>query len=162
MRISLIVAVAENGVIGANNHLPWKLPADLKHFKQLTLRHSMIMGRKTFDSIGTPLPGRTNIVMTHQKETKIDGALVAHSLEKALLLAGDAEEIFVIGGAALFAQALPFAGRIYLTRIHHDFEGDTTWQELDSAHWHETSRQDFSPDAQNPYPYSFLILEKND
>lgn len=157
MRISLIVAASRNGVIGANNKLPWHLPADLKRFKQLTLGHPILMGRKTFESIGKPLPGRTNIVITHQKDFACCGAVTAPSLEKALEMTAEEPEVFVIGGARTFEQALPLVDRIYLTRINQDFEGDTFLFDIDPKIWKETSREDFPAD---PLPHTFLIYEK--
>ena len=156
MSISILVAVSDNGVIGAGNRLPWHLPADLKRFKALTMGHPIIMGRKTFESIGKPLPGRTNIVVTRQAEFQACGALVAHSIEDALLICENTTEVFVIGGAEIYRQALPHADKIYLTRIHHAFEGNALLFDIDSAKWKETSRQDSSADTANPYPYSFL------
>ncbi len=161
MTVSLIVAISQNGVIGANNKLPWSLPADLKRFKELTMGHPILMGRKTFESIGKPLPGRTNIVITRQKEFACCGAVTAPSLEKALEMCADASEVFVIGGAEIFRQALPPAGKIYLTLIHQDFDGDARFT-FDKNAWSEISRQDVPPDAANPYPYSFLTLEKTE
>ena len=166
MKISLICAVSRNGVIGKENRLPWRLLADLRRFKSLTMGHPVLMGRKTFESIGKPLPGRTNVVITRQKDFKAPDCLVAHSLEEALRLAQDREriseqkEIFVIGGATLYKEALPKADKIYLTFIDHDFEGDTFLFEWDRKLWKETSRQDFPPDEETGYPYSFLIYEK--
>ena len=160
MTISLIVAVSRNGVIGNKNKLPWHLPADLKRFKQLTMGHPILMGRKTFESIGKPLPGRTNIVITHQPGFQACGALVAHSLEEALRLCEKEEQVFVIGGAEIFRQAIPLADRIYFTEIHQDFEGDTRMFDLDKSIWKETSRQEFPADTENRYPYSFTLLEK--
>ena len=157
--ISLIVAASRNGVIGANNRLPWHLPADLKRFKQLTMGHPILMGRKTFESIGTPLPGRTNLVITRQKDFQCCGATVVHSLEEGFRIC-DREterEIFVIGGAEIFRQALPFADRIYLTRIEKDFEGDVRLFEIDPAIWKETSREEFLSD---PLPYTFLTYDR--
>ena len=161
MRISLICAASQNGVIGIENRLPWKLPADLKRFKALTMNHPVIMGRKTFESIGKPLPGRTNIVVSKQKGFQTCGALVAGSLEEALRLCENAEEAFVIGGASLYQQALPMVDKIYLTRIHQDFEGDSYFPELDKSAWRETSHEDFQPEKENKYPYSFLTFEKS-
>lgn len=155
--ISLLVAASQNGIIGANNKLPWHLPADLKRFKQLTLGHPIIMGRKTFDSIGKPLPGRTNIVITRQKGTLCCGTTVANSLEEAMLLCENEKETFIIGGAEIFKQALPFTDRIYLTTIHKDFEGDTRLFDIDPAAWKETSREDAFSD---PLPHSFITLER--
>jgi len=157
MTISLIVAVSRNGVIGANNKLPWHLPADLKRFKQLTMGHPILMGRKTFESIGKPLSGRTNIVITRQKEFQCCGTTVVHSVEEALLDHENEKEAFVIGGAEIFRQALPFADRIYLTRIEKDFEGDTKLFEIDPAVWKETSREEFLND---PLPHTFLTYER--
>ena len=119
--ISILCAASQNGVIGANNRLPWRLPADLKRFKALTLGHPVIMGRKTFESIARALPGRTNIVVTHRAGWHPPECLMAHSFEEALALCKEDPEVFVIGGANLYEQALPCATRIYLTRIHHDF-----------------------------------------
>ena len=155
--ISLIVAAARNGVIGNKAKLPWHLPADLKRFKQLTMGHPILMGRKTFESIGKPLPGRTNIVITRQRGFQCCGTTAAHSVEEALLICEDDPEVFVIGGAEIFRQALPLADRIYLTRIHKDFEGDTRLFEIDPAVWKETSREDFATDS---LPHTFLTYER--
>lgn len=157
MVISIIVAASQNGVIGNKGKLPWRLPADLKRFKQITLGHPILMGRKTFDSLGKPLPGRTNIIITRHKNLKILGALTAPSLEDAIRLCRNDEELFVIGGAEIFKQALPLADRIYLTRIHQDFEGDTLLFDLDPIVWKETSREDFTTD---PLSHSFIIYER--
>lgn len=158
--VSLICAAARNGVIGNKGKLPWRLPADLKHFKRLTMGHPIVMGRKTFESIGKLLPGRTNIIISRQKDLKVFGSLVVHSLQEALRMGEERQELFAIGGAEIFKQALPFAVRIYLTLIHRDFEGDIRMFDIDQAVWQETSREDFQPDADNPYPYSFLIYER--
>lgn len=155
--ISLIVAASRNGVIGANNKLPWHLPADLKRFKQLTLNHPILMGRKTFESIGKPLPGRTNIVITRQKGFQCCGTTVVHSLEEALLICENERESFVIGGAEIFKHALPFADRIYLTRIEKDFEGDIKLLEIDPEVWKEVSREEFLND---PLPHSFITYSR--
>ena len=155
--LSLIVAASRNGVIGAGNKLPWHLPADLKRFKQLTMGHPILMGRKTFESIGKPLPGRTNIVITRQEGFQACGATVAHSLEEALQICEGQEEVFVIGGAEIYKQALPLADRIYLTRVDADFEGDTFLPALDPARWKETAREEFPA---GPLPHSFLTLAR--
>ena len=157
MIVSLIVAASQNGVIGKNNRLPWKLPADLKRFKHLTMGHPIIMGRKTFEAIGKSLPGRTNIVVTHQAGFQACGALAAHSLEEALRLCENSQEVFVIGGASIFEQALPLADRIYLTRIHQDFDGDTRLFHLDQTVWKVTSREDCPADS---LPHSFIMYER--
>ncbi len=160
MRVSLIVAVARNGVIGNKNRLPWKLPADLKRFKTLTMGHPVIMGRKTYESIGKALPGRTNIVVTRQAGYRAEGCLVADSLEHGLALARSDEEVFVIGGAEIFQQAIPRADRIYLTQINQEFEGDTRLPALDRAIWHEAAREDHPSGPGTPLAYSFLTLER--
>ena len=155
--ISLIVAASRNGVIGKDNKLPWHIPDDLKRFKTLTMGHPVLMGRKTFESIGKPLPGRTNIVVTHQKDFACCGALTAPSLEEALRITEKETEVFVIGGAQIFEQALPLADQIYLTRINRDFEGDTFLFPIDPAAWKETSREDHLTE---PLPHTFLTYEK--
>ncbi|MBI3318945.1 MAG: dihydrofolate reductase [Candidatus Omnitrophica bacterium] len=159
MTVSLIVAVSRNGVIGNEGKLPWRLPADLKRFKQLTMGHPIIMGRKTFESIGKPLPGRTNIVITRQKNLQACGALVAHSLEEALRLCEKEQEAFVIGGASIYPEALGQADRIYLTEVHADFEGDARFQ-LDRAGWKEASREDHFDETSGCF-YSFIELHKH-
>ena len=160
MILSLIVAASRNGVIGASGKLPWHLPADLRRFKQLTMGHPVVMGRRTFESIGKPLPGRANIVITRQKDYQACGAAVAHSLEEALRMCENEKEAFVIGGASIYREALPRADRIYLTRIDQDFEGDTYLPQIDQTVWKEISREDSEPDQKNPFPYSLVTLEK--
>jgi dihydrofolate reductase len=160
MKISLICAASQNGIIGRDNRLPWRLPADLAHFKRLTIGHYILMGRKTYQSIGKPLPNRTNIVITRQAGFQAEGCLVAHTLEDALDLCPSDEEIFVIGGAEIYHQVQPVADKIYLTRIWQDFEGDTLLFEINLRGWQETSRDDFAPDEKNKYPYSFITYEK--
>lgn len=160
MKVSLICAVSQNGVIGSGNKLPWRLPADLKRFKRITMSHSVIMGRKTYESIGKPLPGRTNIVITRDRALKISGCLIAHSLKEALDLVRGEEEIFVIGGASLFKESIKRASRIYLTTIHKDFEGDTHLFKINRKDWNEVSREDVKENGENAYPYSFSILER--
>ncbi len=155
--ISLIVAVSKNGIIGNKGRLPWHLPADLKRFKQLTMGHPILMGRKTFESVGKPLPGRTNIVITRQPDFQACGATMVHSLKEALLLCENEKEVFVIGGAEIYRQALPFADRIYLTRINQDFKGDTVLFEIDPAVWKETFREEFPAD---PLPHTFITLNR--
>ena len=160
MKIILVAAVAENGVIGVGNRLPWHLPADLKHFKAITLGKPIVMGRRTYESIGRPLPGRRNIVVSRQPELEIAGCEVAGSLEEAIAVASGSEELMVIGGAQLFADALPIATRIELTRVHAPFEGDTYLPEIDSAEWREVEIEEHAPDEKNPYAYSFVALER--
>jgi dihydrofolate reductase len=160
MRLSLIAAVGKNGVIGAGGKLPWKLPADLVHFKQVTMGHPIIMGRKTFESIGRALPGRVNIVVTRQRDYAAPGCVIAASLDEAFERAKEADEVFIIGGAELFRAALPRAEKLYLTRIDRDFEGDTFFPKLDPALWREVSRREGAVDEQNPYPHTFIELER--
>lgn len=160
MEISLVVAMDENRVIGADNGLPWRLPADLRHFKQVTMGHPIVMGRRTWESIGRPLPGRTNIVVTRRTDVEAQGAVVVDSLESAKAGAGDCGELMIIGGAEIFEQALDGADRIYLTEIHAAFEGDTYFPEISEDEWACVSREDFEKDDKNPYDYSFLVLER--
>lgn len=160
MKNSLVVAMDENRVIGADNGLPWRLPADLRHFKQVTMGHPIVMGRRTWESIGRPLPGRTNIVVTRRADFEAPGAVVVDSLEAAIASAGDTDELMIIGGAEIFEQALNEANRIYLTEIHAAFEGDTYFPETSEDQWACVSREDFDKDDKNPYDYSFLVLER--
>ena len=155
--IFLIYARAENGVIGRDNTLPWRISADLKRFKALTMGKPMIMGRKTFDSFPAPLPGRRHIVLTRDTAWQAEGAEPAHSVEQALALAGDGE-VAVIGGAEIYALFLPFADRIELTEVHAAYEGDTTIPTLDSA-WQETARDDHPATDKTP-AYSFVTLTR--
>ena len=178
--LSIIVATAKNNVIGGQNKLLWHLPADLKHFKDVTTGHPIIMGRKTFESIGRPLPNRQNIVVTRDAEYAPEGVEVAHSLEEAFALTrgvaapaqdsgdpqaasaegfGGPREVFVIGGGELFRQALPLADRIYLTKIDAEFEGDVFFPEL-GPEWREISRQEGTIDENNIYPHAFLMLKR--
>lgn len=159
MIISLVVAVASNQVIGKNNQLPWHLPADLKHFKQITTGHAVFMGRKTYDSIGKPLPNRRNIIISRSVK-EIVGCEVAASLEVALQICKEEDEVFIIGGSEIFRESLPIANRIDLTRIHQDVDGDTFFPEIDLQIWQETQREDFSPDEKNPFSYSFITLNR--
>ena len=155
-RLSLIVAMAKNRVIGINNTLPWHLPADLKHFKALTMGHHIVMGRKTYESIGKPLPGRTSVVVTRNADYSAPGVTVVDSLAAAIKACANDEEIFVIGGAEIFRQAIHIAQRIYLTEIDADIAGDTYFTELDQKEWHEINRTRYDPDERNKYPYHFV------
>lgn len=160
MTISIIAALGRNRVIGKRGALPWYLPADLKHFKALTMGHPILMGRKTFESIGRALPGRTNIILTRDDGYKAQDCLIAHSIEEALQLARDGDEVFVIGGAELYREILPRADRFYLTLIDADFEGDVFFPEFDKNYWIEMSRENHVADNKNPYDYSFVVLQK--
>ena len=158
--ISSIVAVAENNVIGKDNTLIWKLPRDMRHFKETTTGHCIIMGRKTFESNGRPLPNRTNIIITHDKNYKAEGCIVVHSLEDALKEAKNDSEAFIIGGGVIYDLAMPYVDRIYLTKIHHSFDGDTFFPELNMNDWHEVERRDFEPDEKNIYPFTIFTLDR--
>lgn len=161
---SLLVAISENGVIGANNQLPWHLPADLKYFKNLTWGLPVIMGRKTFESIGKPLPGRQNIVVTTNKEWKANGVTVVHTTEQALQQTNEVsvKEIFIIGGAQIFAATLPVANRIYLTRIHHHFDGDIFFDPIKDKpnNWKLARETVGTVDEKNKWPHSFQVWER--
>ena len=161
MIISLIAALDKNRVIGKNNRLPWHLPQDLARFKALTRGHAIVMGRKTYESIGKALPGRVNIVVSTNESFSAPGCIVAGSLQTAIEISKNETEIFVIGGANLFAQALPFADKLYLTVIDHSFEGDAFFPEFDQKTWQEVSRMDFSASSEALWPFSFLLYEKN-
>lgn len=157
--LSLFVAVAENGVIGKQGELlPWKLSADLKRFKQLTMGHPVIMGRKTYETIGRPLPGRLNIVITRSPKYSAEGCTVVQSIEAAVTTARHAEgssEVFIIGGNEIYKATEPQADKLYLTRVHAKPEGDTYFT-YDSSRWQQIERQDFAADSENQYPYSFI------
>ncbi|TNF73284.1 MAG: dihydrofolate reductase [Acidobacteria bacterium] len=162
MRLSIIVAVAESGVIGRGNDLPWYLPADLKRFKQLTMGHHLLMGRKTFEAIGRALPGRTTVVISRGQPTLPDGVELAGSLDEAVKLAAQADddEAFVAGGAQIYHLTLPRADRLYLTRIHAAIEGDTRFPDLPESDWTLVSQEDHTPDEKNEYRYSFLVYDR--
>lgn len=158
-RLSLIVAMARNRVIGIDNALPWHLPEDLKHFRNLTMGHHIIMGRKTYDSIGRPLPGRTTVIVSRDPGYAMAGCLVAHSLDEAVRLSvGDAEAFFV-GGSSLYGQALPLADRLYITEIQADFEGDAHFPEFDPAHWQETARERHT--SGTGLVYDFVVYDRS-
>ena len=154
--ITLVVAVADNGVIGRDNKMPWHLPADLAHFKLLTWGKPIVMGRRTYESIGRPLPGRTNVVVTRGPAWSRPGVVVAHSLEAAFAAAKAAPEVMVIGGAQLYAESLPRATRIEYTRVHGTPEGDTRFAPLDLSRWREVARHEHPADARNAYALSFI------
>ncbi|MFD3450075.1 dihydrofolate reductase [Microbacteriaceae bacterium 4G12] len=159
--ISLMVAMDQNRVIGRNNDLPWRLPADLAYFKRVTMGHPIVMGRKTFESIGRPLPGRENIVVTRNKEYEAAGCKVIHSLKDLLERPKQREEeLFIIGGAEIFKEALPVADRLYITHIDEVFEGDTYFPEIANEQWHIVSKEKGIKDESNPYNYYFTVYEK--
>ena len=158
MMLSAIVAMASNRCIGRDNTLPWRLPADLQRFKRLTLGHTLVMGRKTYESIGRPLPGRTMLVVTRQRDWAPEGVEVAHSLEQALERArGD--EVFIAGGAQLYEQTMDRVRRLYLTRIEREYEGDTFFPDVDLSGWRLTAEESHPATATTP-PFAFLTYER--
>ena len=158
--VSLIVAVADSGVIGRDNALPWHLPDDLRHFKRLTMGKPIVMGRKTFESIGKPLPGRLNVVVTRDTNYQRDGVTVVHSVDAALAAAGGVPEIMVIGGADLFRLFLPRAQRAHLTRVHGDIDGDVRWEPLDESRWHRVAAEHHPADERHSHAMTFEMWEK--
>lgn len=158
-RLSLIAAVASNGVIGSDNTLPWRLPEDLKRFKALTLGHPVVMGRKTYESIGRPLPGRRNIVITRDATYAADGCETANSLETALAACNaTTDEVFVIGGAQIYAEALPLAQRLYLTEIRREFPGDARFPVFDRIGWQEKTRERLS--TPEGLEFDFVVYDR--
>ncbi|MDP6183151.1 MAG: dihydrofolate reductase [Gammaproteobacteria bacterium] len=160
MRINIVVAMSRNAIIGRDGGLPWRLPADLRHFKSVTMGNPIIMGRKTHESIGRELPGRLNIVVSKQADFRAPGCRVAHSLNAALEAAGAAGEVMIVGGAALYAEALARTERIYLTEVHAALDGDTEFPPIDWTEWSETDRQSYTADDKNKHDYSFVVLDR--
>ena len=158
--VSLIVAAAANDVIGVDNRLPWHLPEDLRRFRDITMGKPIVMGRRTHESIGRALPGRRNVVLSRRPGYAAEGCEVVGGLDAALALLREAEEVMVIGGAALYREALPLASRIYLTRLHRPFDGDTRFPSLDNADWRAVEREDFPADGERELGYSYLTLER--
>lgn len=161
MKISIIAAMARNRVIGINNQLPWKLPADMKWFRLHTLGKPIVMGRKTFESFGSkPLPDRHNIVITRDKDYLAEGASVVYSIEEAIAIAGDVPELMIIGGASFYEQMLPRTNRMYLTLVDMEPEGDAWFPDYDASQWKEVERHEHQSDEKNHCAYSFVILER--
>lgn len=161
-KISLVVAMTENKVIGDQNQLLWHLPNDLKHFKALTMGKPIIMGRKTYDSIGKPLPGRQNIILTQDPNLMIPSCDVVHSVEEAFALTQTASEVMIIGGGEIYRLFFPWVNCLYITYVHTQLEGKATFLDFDLHDWQEMSREDFSQDEKHAYPYSFVtLLRKN-
>lgn len=166
MKLALIWAMSNNRTIGRNNALPWHLPEDMKYFKRVTMGKPIIMGRKTWESIGRPLPGRTNIVITRDRNFHADGVKIVHTLDEAIALAekisviDGAEEVVVIGGAEIYALSLPRADRLYMTQVRAEVDGDAHFPEFNLNEWRELAREDHQPSETNLYPYSFIILER--
>lgn len=159
LSISFIVAMDIQQAIGLGNALPWRLPADLAYFKKTTMDHTILMGRKTYESIGKPLPNRTNVILTQNKEFEAEGCIIVHSVEEAIEMAKN-QEVFVIGGAEVFELFMPVVERLYITLIEHEFEADTFFPEFDVEDWVLNSSEDGIKDAKNPYEYSFLVYDK--
>ena len=160
MRRALVVAKSRNGVIGRDNQLPWRLPADLAFFKRVTMGHPVIMGRRTYESIGKPLPGRLNIVVSANRGYEAPGCTVAHSLDEAYRAAGSAHQVSIIGGSALFEAALDEADVIYLTEVDADVDGDVYFPPFDRAAWRETELERHAPDERHAFPFRILKLER--
>jgi dihydrofolate reductase len=160
MDISIIVAMDKNNVIGKDNDLPWRLSADLKHFKAITMGKPIVMGRKTYESISRPLPGRKNIVMTRSSDYVAEGCTVVNSLDEAMREAGDVDEIMIMGGAGLYKQVLENANRLHLTEVHAEVAGDVYFPEIDKADWLEIEREEHSADEKNEFDYSFVVMER--
>jgi dihydrofolate reductase len=160
MIVTIVVAISENHVIGKDNKLLWYLPNDLKHFKNITTGHTVIMGRKTYESVGKPLPKRRNVIITRQA-ISIEGCEVVNSIEAALNFCAGEEEVFIVGGAEIYRQALQLTDRIYLTVVHKEFEGDSFFPEISNAEWKVVFREDHDPDEKNLLPYSFVTYERH-
>ncbi|TVZ55891.1 dihydrofolate reductase [Lutibacter sp. Hel_I_33_5] len=160
--ITIIAAIAKNNALGKDNDLIWHLPADLKRFKKVTTGHHILMGRNTFESIGKPLPNRTTVIITRNKRYKQKGCEVAYSIEKALEIAKEDEEIFIIGGAQIYKQAIEkdLVNQLDITIVHHEFDADVFFPEIDSKIWKEAKREDFKADDKNKYDYSFVSYVK--
>ena len=161
MKLTILVAMSDDRVIGREGGLPWRLSADLRRFKQITMGHCLLMGRKTYESIGRPLPGRTSVVITHKDHLDVpEGVYVARNFGEALRRVAGQDEVFVIGGGEIYEQALPLASRILMTRVHARVEGDTYFPTFDPDQWRVVEEQRFSADENNAYDYSFLTLDR--
>ena len=161
MIISLIAAMDRNRLIGQGNRLPWRLPADMKHFRKLTLGKPVVMGRRTFESIGKPLTKRTNIILTRDPHFRTSGCIVTHSVDEALRKANGCEEVMIIGGYSVYEQFLDCAKHLYLTQIHECFEGDVYFPEFELSDWREVRRVKHQPDSDNPHSYDFVFLHRD-
>jgi dihydrofolate reductase len=160
MIVTMVVAIGENNAIGKNNELLWYLPKDLRHFKTITSGHTVIMGRKTFESVGKPLPKRRNIIITRNTEFAVEGAEVVHTIEDALELCKADEEVFIIGGAEIYKMAMKHTDKIYLTVVHENFEADAFFPEIDWNLWTETAAEKHLPDEKNNLSFTFSTLER--
>lgn len=160
MTVSIVVAIGENSAIGKDNELLWYLPTDLRHFKTITKGHTVIMGRKTFDSIGKPLPHRRNIVITRSRDLKIEGAEVVNTIDEALALCAGEKEVFIVGGAEIYKLAMEKTDRIYLTTVHQSYEADAYFPEINHNLWKETALERHEPDEVNNVAFTFSTLER--
>ena len=158
--LSIVVAISKNNAIGKDNQLLWHLPADLKHFKEITTGHTIIMGRKTYDSIGKPLPNRRSIVITRSKDLAIEGVEVVNSIAEAIELSKEDKEVFIIGGAEIYNQAMSYASTIHLTTVHEEYEADAFFPEINSTVWKEINTITYQPDEKNKVAYTFSTLER--
>jgi dihydrofolate reductase len=158
--ISIIAAVAKNGVIGVDNNLPWRLSADLQHFKSLTMGKPIIMGRRTWESLPGVLPGRRHIVVTRNRDYQADGCELVYSVDEALHIVGEEPEVMIVGGGGLYRQMLPRADRLYLTRVEVDVAGDAFFPEVDWRQWQEVSRDAHPADERNQFAYTFIVLKR--
>lgn len=160
MIVSIIVAMDVNRVIGKDNTLPWRLPAELQYVKRTTMGHPIILGRKNYESIGRPLPGRRNIILTRDPEFQAEGCEIAHSVEEVYELCKGEEEIFIFGGEQIYKLFLQDVDKLYMTVIHHEFEGDTFFPEIDFSEWNEISKEQGITDEKNPYTYYYHVYER--
>ena len=160
MKVSIIVAIAENGVIGRAGKLPWHLSADLRRFKRLTMGHSLIMGRKTYESIGRPLPGRTSVVVTRQSQYQPAGVRVVPCLERGLEIVSEHEQAFIVGGSQIYGPALEIADRLYVTRVHANVEGDVSFPALDAAEWRMCEETPHPRDEEHAYAFTFQVYDR--
>jgi dihydrofolate reductase len=158
--LSIIAALSDNRVIGRDNKLPWRMPSDLAHFKRLTMGKPIIMGRRTWESLPGLLPHRTHLVVTRNRDYVAEGGFVVHSLKEAIDFAGDADELMVVGGARMYAQAIPLASTMYLTLIHEQIDGDTSFPDYEEAEWCEQAREEHPADKRNPHRYGFVTLTR--
>lgn len=160
MKISIIVAMDRNNIIGIDNDLPWRLSSDLKRFKAITMGKPIIMGRKTHESIGRPLPGRENIIITRDESYKAEGCTVIHNIDDLIVFCKAQDEIMIMGGAEIYRQTLSKADKLYLTEVHAEVDGNIVFPKLEKSEWEEVTRENHSADEKNEYDYSFVILEK--
>ena len=160
MNVSIVVAMSSNAVIGSNGGLPWHLSADLKRFKSITMGKPIVMGRKTHDSIGKPLPGRENVILTRDDNYQADGCTIINELNDIYKRCSEVDEVMIIGGSQLYAQVLPLAKKLFITEVHAEVDGDTCFPDFDRQQWREIERQDFKANEKNDFDYSFVVLKR--